>query len=352
MRPLQGRRQECRRSLGGPLNLPDWPTVLLSPNMPRPTCLPICIAAAILGSGNILAADVEDAVVKVAAAKPARVMVEVKFMEITLSVEKTRLGETLPTTLAALAPGLELTRIDTPSALRANLESTLVVDFSDNVKTNSSIQVDGYSSHHWAGRLDPAQFRSVIRTFEQIDGVEILSAPRATTEDVRQVHISVIDRLTLPTGLQSIIPTEEATAREEGESRFSMKKVSAGLTLDLLPYVSSDRKSVRMTVIPSHTEFLGFDEPSERLGRTAAQKLKKKGLTMAFPRVRVRSTVTDVVVTDGETFVIGLPTVTDEKIERKGLFRRKKKISNAKHLIVFVTLTIVDAVGQPVNARK
>jgi tetratricopeptide (TPR) repeat protein len=59
MRPLQGRRQECRRSLGGPLNLPDWPTVLLSPNMPRPTCLPICIAAAILGSGNILAADVE-----------------------------------------------------------------------------------------------------------------------------------------------------------------------------------------------------------------------------------------------------------------------------------------------------
>ena len=43
---------------------------------------------------------------------------------------------------------------------------------------------------------------------------------------------------------------------------------------------------------------------------------------------------------------------SDEEIKRKGLFRRKTKISHAKHLVVFVTPTIVEPEGNPVNARK
>lgn len=296
--------------------------------------------------------DNEGAAVKVAAARPGLVTIEAKFMEITLNAEKTQAGETLPTTLSALAPGLELTRIDTSDSLRAKLASIPALNSADNVKTNSSIQIDGYSSHHWAGRLNPAQFPAVLRTFEQTDGVAILSAPRVTTKDGRQAVVAVNELMTLPSGLQSTVPADDAAASDGGESRSGMEEIPVGISLGLLPLISSDRKSVRMTVIPNHTEFLGFDEPSEHIGRAEARKLKKAGLTMAFPRIRVRSTLTEVDIKDGETYVIGLPTVTDESVERKGLFRRKRKIANAKHLVVFVTPTIVDEAGNPVNARK
>ena len=299
--------------------------------------------------------NIEDAVVKVAEAKLARVMlarvmIEVKFMEITLDADKTEEGQSLPMILSTLAPELKLTRIEAAPSKRADSgNATVLVKKAPN---DGSIQIDDYSSHHWAGRLNPAQFRSVIRTFEQTDGVEVLSLPRITTKSGRQANVEVIDLMSLPTGLQSAVPADKNSAGEDQESKFATTEARVGVMLALLPYISSDRESVRMTVIPNHMEFLGFDELSEHIDRKLARELKKKKLTMAFPRIRVRTTVTEVVAKDGETIVIGLPMVTDEEIKRKGLFRRKRKISHAKHLVVFVTPTIVEPEGNPVNARK
>jgi beta-lactamase regulating signal transducer with metallopeptidase domain/tetratricopeptide (TPR) repeat protein len=300
--------------------------------------------------GTLKELEIVEAVVKTLSAPPALVTIEVKFMEITLDADKTREGQSLPTILSAIAPELKLTRIDAPRSKRADSgNATVLVKKAPN---DGSIQIDDYSSHHWAGRLNPAQFRSVIRTFEQTDGVEVLSLPRITTKSGRQANVEVIDLMSLPTGLQSAVPADKNSAGEDQESKFGTTEARVGVMLALLPYISLDRQSVRMTLIPSHTEFLGFDELREHIDRKSARELKKKKLTMAFPRLRVRTTVTDVVAKDGETIVIGLPMVTDEETERKGLFRRKRKISHAKHLVVFVTPTIVEPEGNPVNARK
>jgi type II secretory pathway component GspD/PulD (secretin) len=300
--------------------------------------------------GTLKELEIVEAVVKTLSAPPALVTIEVKFMEITLDADKTREGQSLPTILSAIAPELKLTRIDAPRSKRADSGNAIVSV--EKAPNDGSIQIDEYSSHHWVGRLNPAQFRSVIRTFERTEGVDVLSAPRVTTKSGRQASVSAIDVMSLPTGLQSAVSTDKNAAGEDQESNFAKTEVRGGVMLDLLPYISADRASVRMTVIPNFTEFLGFDELREHIDRKSARELKKKKLTMAFPRLRVRTTVTDVVAKDGETIVIGLPMATDEEIKRKGLFRRKTKVSHAKHLVAFVTPTIVEPEGNPVNARK
>jgi Flp pilus assembly secretin CpaC len=235
----------------------------------------------------------------------------------------------------------------------------------------------------FTGILTDPQFRVVIRALEQRGGVDVLSAPKVTTVSGRQAQIQVVDlqAIVVDTGVNqtgtggigggggggggttvgfgggggvvgtAIVPTTQ--------------QVPLGPTLDVIPYVSSDGYTVQMTLIPTLTEFLGYDDPGQfsilaqgGAGGTVGSSLRAP---VALPRLRVRQVTTSTIVWDGQTVLLGgliseRVSKTKDKVPMLGdlplvgrLFRSEASASKKKNLVIFVTPTILDPAGNRVH---
>jgi len=117
-----------------------------------------------------------------------------------------------------------------------------------------------------------------------------------------------------------------------------------GPTLDVIPTVSADGYTIQMTVIPTLTEFLGYDD-SKVVFPSSATNANSIGV-LPLPRMRVRQASTSAIVWDGQTLVLGLGD--DQLISKQsgGEIRKEKNPDvREKQLLVFITPTIVDPAG-------
>lgn len=133
-----------------------------------------------------------------------------------------------------------------------------------------------------------------------------------------------------------------------------------GQTLDVIPYVSADGYTIQLHVVPTFTEFLGYDTDNARQFQTVVQGLPVQATPL--PRFRVRQVATSAIVWDGQTVVLGgliAETVqkTRDKVPVLGdipllgrLFRSETSDSTKKNLIIFVTPTIIDPAGNRVHS--
>jgi general secretion pathway protein D len=133
-----------------------------------------------------------------------------------------------------------------------------------------------------------------------------------------------------------------------------------GQTLDVIPYVSADGYTIQLHVVPTFTEFLGYDTDLAREFQTVVPGLPVQATPL--PRFRVRQVATSAVVWDGQTVVLGGLIAenvrkTREKVPVLGdipllgrLFRSETADSTKKNLIIFVTPTIIDPAGNRVHA--
>lgn len=136
-------------------------------------------------------------------------------------------------------------------------------------------------------------------------------------------------------------------------------QIPFGVTLDVVPYVSADGYSIQMSIVPTFTEFLGYDRDNERLFQTVVgnQPLQPTPL----PKFQVRQVVTSAIVWDGQTIVLGgliseSVTKTRQKVPVIGdipllgrLFRSESSRTDKKNLVIFVTPTIIDPAGNRVH---
>ena len=235
------------------------------------------------------------------------------------------------------------------------------------------------------GILTEPQFRVVIRAIEQRDGADLLSAPKLTTLSGRQAKIQVADIRTIVTGVGNGTGgagggggagagTGGGGATAGGANNiftpgsvaitYTLQAIPFGPEMDVVPYVSADDISIQMTLIPSYTEFLGYDDPGDfvpqvqAVGVTAAQPLKA---TLPLPHFRARSVTTSAIVWDGQTIVLGGLISEDirklkDKVPFLGdvpflgrLFRSESSSTSKKNLMIFVTPTIVDPAGNRVH---
>jgi general secretion pathway protein D len=132
-----------------------------------------------------------------------------------------------------------------------------------------------------------------------------------------------------------------------------------GMTLDVIPYVSADGYTVQLHVVPTYTEFLGYDTDLARQFRTVVPGLPVQDTPL--PKFRVRQVATSAIVWDGQTVVLGgliaeNVTKTREKVPVLGdipllgrLFRSETADSTKKNLVIFVTPTIIDPAGNRVH---
>jgi general secretion pathway protein D len=137
------------------------------------------------------------------------------------------------------------------------------------------------------------------------------------------------------------------------------QQVEVGPVLDVVPYVLSDGYTINLTLIPSLTEFNGYDNPPSIPGVNVANVVQ---VPTILPDFIVRQVVTTVNIWDNQTIVLGgliSSTVqsTKDKVPMLGdlplvgrLFQSQSKISSKKNLMIFVTATIVDPAGNRVHS--
>lgn len=135
------------------------------------------------------------------------------------------------------------------------------------------------------------------------------------------------------------------------------QQVELGPVLDVIPAVLSDGFTINLTLIPTLTEFAGYDDPNAELPPSGAGLQNAIVVPTVLPRFRVRQVVTTVNVWDGQTVVLG-GLISDNVIRIKDkvpvlgdiplvgrFFRSESNTTKKKHLMIFVTPTIVDPAG-------
>jgi general secretion pathway protein D len=224
------------------------------------------------------------------------------------------------------------------------------------------------------GILTDPQFKVVINAMEQRNGVDLLNAPEVLTPSGRQAQIQIVDIITIVSGTSL---NQNATGTGGGTGTtvntgggggavgttvdYPTTPVPVGTTLDVIPYISADGYTIQLTIIPTITEFVGYDDPGQFIPQGQSVAGNSIGTTITaqlpLPRTRVRQVTTSAVVWDGQTVVLGgliSENVTryKDKVPLLGdlpwlgkLFRSESSQTQKKNLVIFVTPTIIDPAG-------
>jgi type II secretory pathway component GspD/PulD (secretin) len=141
------------------------------------------------------------------------------------------------------------------------------------------------------------------------------------------------------------------------------EQLELGPTLDVIPYVLSDGFTINLTIIPTLTEFVGYDNPNEVLTSGITLPVGSVLVPTVLPRFRVRQVHSTVNVWDGQTVVLGglisdsvtsikdkVPVLGDLPLVGR-FFRSESKNTQKKNLVIFVTPTIIDPAGNRMHSE-
>jgi type II secretory pathway component GspD/PulD (secretin) len=139
----------------------------------------------------------------------------------------------------------------------------------------------------------------------------------------------------------------------------NQQQVEIGPILDVVPYVLTDGYTINLTLIPSLTEFNGYETPPVIPGVSVANVVE---IPTILPEFSVRQVVTTVNIWDNQTIVLGglissSIQTTKDKVPFLGdlpgvgtLFQSQSKTTTKKNLMIFVTATIIDPAGNRVHS--
>lgn len=267
-------------------------------------------------------------------------------------------------------------------ATAAGAASTLINQSSTDSVLTGGLRNTAPALFSYTGILTDPQFKVVIRALEQRQGVDVLVAPKLTTQSGRQAQIKVANVQYVVTDL-SIDQTSSTGTTQPSVIGGSTggggvgtiiqpiaEPVELGPVLDVVPYVCADGYTVQMTIIPTVREFVGYDFETAQLFAAQAQSVSGGAIANALtqptplPIFRLRQIVTSAVVWDGQTIVLGgliseNVQKTKDKVPLLGdlplvgrLFRSESALTKKKNLLIFVTPTIIDPAGNRVHGEE
>ncbi len=214
------------------------------------------------------------------------------------------------------------------------------------------------------GILTRPQFQVVIRALAEKKNVDLLSAPSVTTKSGQQARIGItrefiypteFERPQVPTGTGDA--TSAAIVTPANPSGFVTRET--GVILTVTPSVGSNKRTIDLTLVPEVTEFDGFINYGSPIRAATGEVLTENVINQ--PIFSVRKVDTRVFVFDGETVALGGLIREDiqkthDKVPFLGdipgvgrLFQNKVEQSLKKNLTIFVTATLVDPSGEPLN---
>jgi beta-lactamase regulating signal transducer with metallopeptidase domain/type II secretory pathway component GspD/PulD (secretin) len=180
--------------------------------------------------------------------------------------------------------------------------------------------------------VSSTQGAEVLKGLKSKKGAEVLSEPSVVTLSGRQAQIQVVNSQTVVTGV-----TNGAT-----EPDFLTEEVKCGPVLDVTPNLVQGADAIELRTVVTVTEFLGYDDPKKDFVEVlVGDELTK--VKPPLPHFRIRNLVTNVAVLDGQTLVLGRPQITEtvnNKVVKPTVVKK-----DSKDLVVFITPTLIDAVG-------
>lgn len=226
-----------------------------------------------------------------------------------------------------------------------------------------------------AGFFTNPEFQIVLRALNQKKGVDLISAPKVTTQTSRKATIEIVREFLYPTEFAA--PEAQASAGSQftpsvptAPSGWTMKPT--GITLEVVPTLGPDNYTIDLELAPRVIEFDGFINYGSPINATVqaqgiysaiaptSKTFEATANTINQPVFSVREVTTQVSVYDGQTVVMGgLMREDVQKVEDKvpllgdiphvgRLFRSSSEQHTKRNLIMFVTASLLDPAGQPV----
>lgn len=234
-----------------------------------------------------------------------------------------------------------------------------------------------------SGIFTNAQFQVVIRALDQKKGVDLMSAPKVTTQSGKKAVIKVVRNFPYPTEFEPPQPpqveeggtvvvqtlgfTSDGIVSPATPTAFETRDI--GVTLEVEPQVGPDNYTIDLNLSPEVVEFDGFiNYGSPILGPTfvplAVNQIQTSVLTpnvINQPIFSTRKVTTSVSIWDGQTVALGgliredvqkvadkVPILGDIPLAGR-LFRSNVDQKIKRNLIIFVTARLMDAEGRPVR---
>ena len=267
--------------------------------------------------------------------------------------------------------------------VRVTAEDLKVVDAAIEALNNSDAQihikarfiavprgtVDGFeqfmiSSNHpvgLVGILTPENARAAIHGLELRKDVEFLAEPEVVMGNGRQAQIRSTQVVTLVT---NSIYVEAPTNSHTGSVTFQTGPVEFGPIFDVAAYTLPDGYSINLDARATLSEFFGYAKPNKKVSpqwvtNSAGEKL---GLPVFLPAVQTRRGSAFVNLFDDQTVVLTLgrpeqvlftsPNPARESLVAKQIADAEKEKGGEKEVVVFATVTLVDAAGNRVHTEK
>jgi Flp pilus assembly secretin CpaC len=199
------------------------------------------------------------------------------------------------------------------------------------------------------GILTSKNTKAVMQALQASSDFVILAEPEVTTTSGRQTQMRATEVVTVVTNLafQDAFTNQNGTVVTNATVPQT-SNVETGPILDVVPYVLSDGYTINLALIPSLTEFLGYDKSTNT---TAAHNRagEKINVPQVLPRFTVRQVAATLNLWDGQTAVLGGLSVENYV---NGLVVKRKTTASGKELVIFVTATIVDPAGNRIHSDQ
>jgi beta-lactamase regulating signal transducer with metallopeptidase domain len=193
------------------------------------------------------------------------------------------------------------------------------------------------------GVLTDKQTTEVLDLMKSRNGFTLLNEGQITTQTERQAQLQVVEMKTVVT---SINPKALTKPGVSSTNLLITQNTPLGPVVDIFPIVSADETKISLRTIATVTEFLGYEKPANKV----AVYVNGKKTTTIFPqpKYRVLQMTNDCVILDGQTLILGNPTITEVTKTSDGTVLNTA-VSDTKTnlLFVFITATLVDSAGNP-----
>ena len=215
--------------------------------------------------------------------------------------------------------------------------------------------------------LTTRQAAALRKKLESLGTTSFLGAPEITTLSGRQAQVRMAITQRGVTGINegALTPPGITATNKDERALYETNSIGLGPTLDVIPCVLSDGFTINLTLIPTLTEFVGYDNPNEVL-TSGILGNSAQGFTLVptvLPRFNVRQVVSTVNVWDGQTVVLGglrseiLSTIKDQVLMLGDLplvgrlFRSEFNTTTKKNLLVFITPMLIAPAGNRIHTE-
>ena len=210
------------------------------------------------------------------------------------------------------------------------------------------------TTNTWTRVLTASQMKALLRSGMKQRDTVILAAPKVTTLDRRETQITAVEIKTILDSIKQEALTPPGVQSTNGiqAQPFVTSQLSLGPTLDVVPSVAPDNSTIHLTATVKMTEFLGYGTTPRNKKKTRVWiDGKKHEVLTPLPTYFTREMQASFDVRDGQTLVLGNPTITAVSRQPNGLsVTNSLPEDGGKRLLIFITPTIIDPAGNPIHA--